>query len=346
MSDDLVSVDEFLSKRKDFVKSGDILLKANRAPSTWNQERRSAQFVVSAEVEDRDRDVVWQDGLDTTQFSLNPVAFFNHASFNFPVGTWSDLNKVAGRPKRTEGTLTLVKEGVEETADKLALHLAGGSIRACSIGFIPKSVRKRAVPDDKKDAEYYWPGFDILSADLCEISPCTVPSNPAALAKMAADGDVTARDIIEDILDNWARSPAGILMPREEFERAQKTATNNRTVVVVMGAGQVEREEVEKAVSAALAKEAAAEPKPEPKPAPVQPQPGEPELSKTHKGIIRRAIELFVGSTESEEELAERVRREEERRAAEASALEEKRAALAIRLAAIDEREGAQKVAA
>jgi hypothetical protein len=230
---DLVSIDEFLAQRKGFLK-GDIVVKASRAPSSWDAKTRSARFVISAEVEDRDRDVILQGGLSTDEFLKNPVAPFAHQSRTFPVGTWSDIEKVlSGRPKRTEGTLNLVPEGTDEVADRLAKHISVGTIRACSIGFVAKRVRRREVPEDKAGDPYFTPGYTIEAAELVECSPCVIPANPAAFAKSAAMGDALAREVIEEVLDTWTRHPeTGLLVPRAEFEAAHKEATGERTSVL------------------------------------------------------------------------------------------------------------------
>jgi hypothetical protein len=234
MSDKLTSIDEFLSHHKDFVKSGDILLKASRSSSSWDPEERSMSFVMSAEVEDRDRDIVYQAGLNIDEFTKNPVGFFNHRSYDRPHGTWSNIRKILnGRPRRTEGKFTCAPEGINPVADALAADMGADLIRACSIGFRPKAVKKREIPEDKKDLPYYWPGYDILEAELLECSPCTIPSNPAALAKSASGGNTLARELIEEVLDNWAKSPAGLLIPRSEFDAAHKEAGGNKTSVVV-----------------------------------------------------------------------------------------------------------------
>lgn len=237
MPDDLISVDEFLGSRKAFVK-GDVLCKAARGVPSWDKDKRSARFVMSAEVEDRDRDIVVQAGLNTDGFAANPVALWAHSGRSFPVGTWTDIEKVlGGRPKRTEGTLKLVSEGGDEIADRLAFHLGEGTVRACSIGFIPKAVRKRDVPEDKKTESYYYPGYLIEEAELVECSAVAIPANPAALAKAAVDGDVVASDIIEMVLDTWAKHPeTGLLVPRAEFEAAHRVATGERTGVTVPSA--------------------------------------------------------------------------------------------------------------
>jgi hypothetical protein len=312
MADNLVSIDEFLNARKGFVKSGDILMKAARssAPS-WNRDTRTVRFVMSAEVEDRDKDIINQAGLDIAEFLKNPIAFWAHMSRDFPVGKWSDLNKaLGGRPKRTEGVLNVVEEGGEPLADRLAFHLNQGTIRACSIGFIPKLVKRREVAQEAD--EWKWPGYDILEAELVECSPCGVPANPAALAKAAAAGDVHAREMIEDVLDSWAKHPeTGLLVPRSEFESAYKTIATEKTTIVVP-------------------------------PAPVD----DHEMTQPEaKSLIRRAFDLILGS-DSDVDFAEKLNRAEiqaaaelqAKTAAEEKAAEEAAADLAKRRAALEKR--------
>jgi len=227
-------IDEFMTARKDYVKSGSVLMKAAKAPVSWKAEKRTGRFVMSTEQEDRDRDILVQAGGDLTEFVKNPVAPFSHRSGDFPVGTWDNVQQVlTGRPKRTEGDLVLVAEGVDPIADRLAGHIGAGSVRACSIGFIPRSVERREVPEEKRDS-YYYPGYMIQEWELVECSPCVIPANPGALAKAAAEGDVHAREILEEVLDSWAKHPeTGLLIPRTEFEAAFKAAGPARSTVVV-----------------------------------------------------------------------------------------------------------------
>jgi hypothetical protein len=222
-----VSVDEFMSARKDFAK-GDVVMKASKAPASWDPKARSARFVMSAEVEDRDRDIIIQAGLDLTEFMKNPVAPFAHRSTDFPIGVWTDIEKLlTARPKRHEGTLNLVPEGTDGVADRLAFHIAAGSIRACSVGFVPRTVERREVPEGAN--KIFSPGYRILEAELVECSPVSIPSNPAALAKSAAEGDVLAKEIIEQVLDEWVKHPeTGLIMPKAEFEEAHKQMINGR----------------------------------------------------------------------------------------------------------------------
>lgn len=241
MADKRVSLDEYLHakgahglQRKQFARDTGVVLKAahaegeKRAKYTKGSGRMA--FVMSAEIEDRDRDIVIQAGLDTTSFEKNPVAPWAHRSGDFPVGKWENLQKfLTGRPKRTEGELALTM--ADPNAQRLEAHWAAGSLIACSIGFMPKEIERRDVPDDLK-GDYYYPGYIIHSAELYECSPCSIPANPAALAKAAADGDVLSREIIEEVLDNW-KVENGLLMPRKAFEDAHRQATGNKHTITL-----------------------------------------------------------------------------------------------------------------
>lgn len=243
MASKRVTLDEYLHakgahglQRKQFARDNGVVLKAahaegeKRAKYTKGSGRMS--FVMSAEVEDRDRDIVIQAGLDTSEFEKCPVAPWAHRSGDFPVGKWENLQKLlGGRPKRTEGDLVLTM--ADPNAQRLEAHWAAGSLVACSIGFMPKEIERREVPDDMK-GDYYYPGYIIHTAELYECSPCSIPANPAALAKAAADGDVLSREIIEEVLDNW-KVENGLLMPRKAFEDAHREASPEKTTIVFSG---------------------------------------------------------------------------------------------------------------
>jgi hypothetical protein len=321
MPDDLVSIDEFLTARKAFVKcgpkGGDILVKGrSNAASSWDKDKRTIRFVMSAEVEDRDKDIVFQSGLDITEFLKNPVAPFGHRSYDFPIGGWQDVEKLlTGRPKRTEGTLKLLEEGTDGVADRLAFHFGQGSIKACSIGFVPKSVKRRPNPEGTPPDTYMYNGYEILESELVECSPVTIPSNPLALAKSAAHGDVLARETIEEILDTWAKTEAGLLVPREEYEAAHKQAGRN-TFSVVFDPKKVTPELIEslKAATDCNVEFRLAEPVKEPE-------------EKTTVGLLEKILNAVTGKDAAE---AQRIQAEQ---AAATAAAEQEAAAIETRKA-------------
>ncbi|GJE14019.1 HK97 family phage prohead protease [Methylobacterium longum] len=237
-----VSLDEYLHskgaygvERKTFAKDDGVILKG--MPSSeikrvkYDEEKGAASFVMSAEVEDRDRDIVIQAGLDTSNFEANPVALFSHNS-NFMIGKWSALSKnLTGRPKRTEGTLNL-SLGVPK-ADEAAILLKSDTLRACSIGFLPKEIERREVPDEQR-GDFYYPGYMIHSAELFECSVCAVPANPMALAKATLDGERWALEDLERVLDGWSKQH-GLLIPRKAFEDAHRGSGGDRKSFVMGG---------------------------------------------------------------------------------------------------------------
>lgn len=222
-----MSADEAQSKRKDHLAKSagqdNAIVKAAKAPASWNKDQRSARFVMSTQAVDRYGDIVMTDGIDTTEFERNPVGLLFHSSRSWPVGSWGELAKELNRrPPRLEGTLAMLPEGgpVKEI-DEAAWMIANGGVRACSIGFMPDWDNVEGIVDD----EGFWTGLKFNASTLLECSVCSVPANSQALIKQA-DGDPRlARELLEDVLDNWTRSPEGLLMPRAEFEAAYRVTT-------------------------------------------------------------------------------------------------------------------------
>lgn len=220
-----VSIDEFLSNRKDFVGSNGAVTKATKAPASWDSVNRSARFVMSTEAPDRDKDIIIQSGMNLTEFLKNPQALMFHNSWSFPIGSWEDVQTItAGRPKRTEGTLKFVPAGKDAQADLAAFHVENGSLRAVSIGFIPKAVRRR-----EEDPVGGWPGYEILESELVECSLVPIPANPGALVKGAGRDLKASRDLIEEILDTWIKLPTGLIAPRKDYEAALAGITGFKT---------------------------------------------------------------------------------------------------------------------
>lgn len=223
MSEPTISIDEFLSKRAGATRDG-ILFKAAKAPASWNPEKRSARFVMSTPDTDRDGDIVHTRGIDLTEFLKNPICLLNHRAAD-PIGQWENI--VQGRNK-LEGDAVLAAAGTTPEVDKAAGLIGAGILRASSIGFLPKTVK----PIVREDGSITW-SFEIMECDLVECSIVSIPSNPMALAKDAGPMGL-CRDLIEEVLDTYAKDPAtGLIVPRAEYEAAQKELTGNRTSVTV-----------------------------------------------------------------------------------------------------------------
>ena len=228
-----VSADEAQTKRKAQTKSvagGLAVVKGLTSPRSWDDEKRSAKFTMTTEQVDRYGDIVGQAGMDITNFAANPQGLLFHNSRSWPVGQWSDITKVlSGRPKRTEGVLNFLPLGVDVDCDRAANHVKHGTIKTVSIGFIPDWDDVDAVLDENKD----WIGFRFNKSELIECSLVPVPANPGALVKDARGDDVLARNLVEEVLDTWTRTPEGLLVPLKEYEEKLFEMSGNRTSIIV-----------------------------------------------------------------------------------------------------------------
>lgn len=219
-----ISADEAMSRRKDHLLStdrGDAVAKAVKAPPSWDKDARSARFVMTTQQEDRYGDIVVTSGGDLTEFLRNPVGLLFHNSRTWPVATWQNVEtRLQGRPPRIEGDFALLPAGgpVKEI-DETEWMIANGGIRACSIGFIPDWDEVEMVLDD--EGKPTW-GYRFNKWEMIECSVCAIPANPGALAKSAGGDQRLAKELLEDVLDNWVRSPEGLLLSREDFEKAYK----------------------------------------------------------------------------------------------------------------------------
>lgn len=217
-----ISIDEYLSKRSLSVNDG-IVYRAAKMPKTFDGQTRSAVFVMTDETTDSYGDTVRAKGADLTRFESNPICLLNHRS-DLILGNWSDVQK---KPKRIEGRATLAAEGTAPHIDMAYGLMEQGILRAASIGFMPTKLERKL--DDK--GEPTW-AYDILEWEMYECSIVAVPSNPAALAKSIKEGNMLARDFLEEVLDTYTKTAAGLIVPRAELEAAHKDATGGKTSIL------------------------------------------------------------------------------------------------------------------
>lgn len=227
MADNLISVDEFMAKR---ASGAEMVVKASRAPTTWDAASRSARFVMSCEEPDRDGDIVFIDGIDIDPFKKNPVCLLNHRSDQM-IGTWANVGSgLLGNRKTLEGDATLIDDDAVPLARQAAALISGGVLRASSIGFIPKTVKRIVL--ENGDPSY---SYEISECELVECSIVAIPANPMALAKSCGDLQI-ARDFIEQVLDTYAKDPmTGLIVPRADYEAAHKAVSGEKSSVVMPG---------------------------------------------------------------------------------------------------------------
>lgn len=218
-----ISVDEYLSKRSLSAKDG-LVFRAAKMPKGFSPETRSARFVMTDESIDSYGDEVKAKGCVLDRFLANPIALRNH-SHGAIIGTWSDVKIM---PTSVEGDMTLALAGTSALVDETFSLMSQGILRACSIGFMP--IRLEMKYDDQ--ARPLWE-FIIHEWELYECSVVSVPANPNALAKSMRDGNMMCRDLIEEVLDTYAKMPSGLIVSRAEFEKAHKEGSGNSLTVVL-----------------------------------------------------------------------------------------------------------------
>lgn len=250
------SLDEILAKREGSIHStdrGDAIVKAFKAPATWNPDARSARFVMSSQAEDRYGDIVVTEGIEVDNFLTNPVVLLFHASRSWPVGQWSDIEKMSrGRPPRLEGTATFVEEGLLPEADTAASLIAAGVLRACSIGFIP--LDWESIKDE--DGHWTW-GIEWLKSELVECSIVSVPASPQALVKAAGDDPKVAQHLLQQALDDWRREAEDLGVSREAFVAAIREYDPAKTIVMIGADARAKEEPEEREVEETLTRAAA-----------------------------------------------------------------------------------------
>lgn len=239
-----VGIDELVDARKDISDDDGVLYKAHVAPRSWNDSERSAVFTVSAEVEDSYRDIVVQAGIDLkARFESNPVALFGHRSWDMPIGSWSDLRTVRSSPKRTEGKITFTEAGIDETADRVARHVQAGTLKACSIGFMPKAVEKIL------DEEGKWRGgFLFNEVELYEISVVSVPAVRQALIRGASNlKEILSPETIEEFLEHLKANPAlAKMIDKGLYEGVYREITGNKTASVLTTSIELDTESLDR----------------------------------------------------------------------------------------------------
>lgn len=247
MPDPIISVDEYVKDRKMSANDDGVVFKAASAPRSYDPDKRSCMLTMSIQELDRDMDIVVTRGIDLDNFEKNPIALMNHNP-NMVLGTWEGVSK---KPKRLEGTVALAAEGTAPHVDMMAGMLGQGIIRAASIGFMPRTLKRREMENGE-----FVRGYIIEECELYECSIVSVPANPQALAKMVSEGNAMAKELIEHTLDTWCKNAEGLIVPRADFEIAHAEATGNKTAVQTVTLkvdGSMAKDAIEKAVEEAVA---------------------------------------------------------------------------------------------
>lgn len=156
-----------------------VMQRKEVAIKTEDLGERRVLFTISAEVIDRDGDILRADGVDLTNYEKNKVFLGFHNTRDFPLGK---TEKVWVEPKKVKAivyfpTVEELSTDPEQASEKARLCdfcyccYKTGMLNAVSVGFIPIEWK------ETKD------GWDILKWELLEFSAVAVPANQDAIAE-------------------------------------------------------------------------------------------------------------------------------------------------------------------
>ena len=148
------------------------------------------RFIISTDDEDRDGDIVKQDGWEFDEFNANPIALLQH-DHKQPVGRWSNIQTRARQKGgyETVADLTLAPP-VSDVLKYANALVEAGILNATSVGFGVKSFerRKDATGRPRK-------GMVVHKAVLREVSLVSVPANANAI-RIAKSLDIS-NDVVK-----------------------------------------------------------------------------------------------------------------------------------------------------
>lgn len=156
-------------------------------PKRDEDRERAFRFIASDETVDRSGDIVRVSGWDFRNFKKNPVALWGHDASGLPIGRVFGMEKGIkrdGSPALFE-SIEYARAEANPSADLIYRLVSDGFIKAVSVGFIPT---RSSYPESQEKREAMGLGpFGVLyeKQEQIELSQCSIPANPNALATAA-----------------------------------------------------------------------------------------------------------------------------------------------------------------
>jgi HK97 family phage prohead protease len=132
-------------------------------------------FVCSSEQIDRSNDVVFQNGIDFSDYMTNPVVFYNHETNKPPIAKCVEIGI---KNKKLVATFEFLTNEVDydeygRKAHSIFTMIKNGFLNCVSIGITPKKF-------DRSDDPSRMNGYDFFTCRLYEISIVNIPANTDA----------------------------------------------------------------------------------------------------------------------------------------------------------------------
>jgi hypothetical protein len=185
-------------------------VKAVRATS------QTVEAVISAQVIDRDGEVLRARGCDASEYLENPVVLENHRRTDLPIGKALAVDVGAAE------VVALIQWADHPRALAIARLYAEKFMRAFSVGFWPTKTSPAPLVRGQT-------GLSVLDWTLQEISAVTLPSNPRALARMLKGLALPDGATEDDFFQVWGALPAPKFYDLARAARASKEAAMPET---------------------------------------------------------------------------------------------------------------------
>jgi HK97 family phage prohead protease len=174
-----------------------------------DDKEKSFIAVASTEDEDRDKDIIRQDGWNLKNFKKNPMVPWSHDYWAIPVAkslrTWVDktAKKLMFKPQF---------DADDDQSMKIYNKYKNGFLTSFSVGF-------RGIDFDWRDEENRWSGgMEFMKQELLEISAVTVPANPNATVLQNDLSDDQKNLLQLGYVPLFAKTESGLFYPiREQF---------------------------------------------------------------------------------------------------------------------------------
>jgi HK97 family phage prohead protease len=161
--------------------------------------------VASTEDEDRDKDIIRQDGWNLKNFKKNPMVPWSHNYWGIPIGkslkTWvdKDAKQLLFKPQFDIN---------DEDSMKIFNKYKNGFLKSFSVGFRGLEFKYR----DEDDR--WWGGIEFLEQELLEISAVTIPANPNATVSLNGADDAAGRNLMQlGYASHFAKTDNGLFYP-------------------------------------------------------------------------------------------------------------------------------------
>lgn len=193
-----------IMKDGDPVKAMDVTIEKIEQ---LDEGTKSFVATASTEDEDRDKDIIRQDGWNLKNFKKNPMIPWSHDYWEVPVAkslkTWIDktAKKLMFKPQFDVD---------DENSMKIFNKYKNGFLKSFSVGF--RGIKYEYRDEDDR----WWGGIEFLEQELLEISAVTIPANPNATVSL--NGGDTIQNLLQlGYSQQFAETKEGIFYPVREM---------------------------------------------------------------------------------------------------------------------------------